>query len=183
MESSHSDHPVPADLSLLEVADELFDVQIGDADNDFGHHDAEASDAERRSSMKKIELDEAQLRRRLTSQQFQILRRKATEPAFSGKYVDLEEPGLYRCAACESAIFSAKDKFHSGSGWPSFGAPVTEASVDEQPDESHGMKRMEVTCARCGSHLGHVFPDGPGPVGTRYCINSAALEFEPERQV
>ena len=118
-------------------------------------------------------------RRELTDEQYNILREKGTERAFSGEYWDLKEPGTYRCAGCGQPLFDAETKFESGSGWPSFYAPVDEGNVDTETDRSFGMVRTEVLCSRCGGHLGHAFDDGPQPTGLRYCINSAALDYEP----
>jgi len=128
----------------------------------------------------KIIKTEEEWKQELTPEQYYILRQKGTERAFTGEYTDTEDAGEYKCAACGQVLFESGTKFHSGCGWPSFYA--TEASkVDEHVDTSHGMRRTEVTCSRCGGHLGHVFPDGPPPTGLRYCINSAAIDFEPAK--
>lgn len=123
---------------------------------------------------------DAQWRARLTPEQYAVCRQHGTEPAFTGKYWDEKTPGTYHCAACGQALFGSDAKYDSGTGWPSFYAPIEPAAVATQEDATHGMRRVEVHCARCGSHLGHVFPDGPRPTGLRYCINSVALELEPE---
>ena len=128
----------------------------------------------------KLEQSDAEWRERLTPEQFHVLRQKGTERAFTGKYWNTKTPGTYRCAACGQELFSADTKYDSGSGWPSFTQPMEAGQVDEHVDTSHGMNRTEVTCSRCGSHLGHVFPDGPAPTGLRYCINSVSLSLEPE---
>ena len=124
-------------------------------------------------------LTDAEWRDRLSPEQYRILREAGTEPPFSGALNDEKRPGEFRCAACGELLFQSNDKFDSGSGWPSFTAPAEGEKVDEHTDLSHGMKRVEIRCSACDSHLGHVFPDGPGPTGLRYCVNSASLEFEP----
>lgn len=128
--------------------------------------------------MERMEKSDAEWRRELPPERYRILREKGTEPAFTGVYWDHHGDGVYRCAACDQPLFDSVDKFESGSGWPSFVRPKEGEAVETEEDLSHGMRRTEVVCARCGSHLGHVFEDGPDPTGLRYCINSGALEFE-----
>jgi len=119
-------------------------------------------------------------RQELAPEQYEVLRLKGTEPPFTGKYVYAKDSGMYRCAGCGADLFHSGTKFDSGTGWPSFTEPAVVESVETFTDTSHGMVRTEVLCRRCGGHLGHVFPDGPGPNGLRYCINSCSLELEPD---
>ncbi len=121
-----------------------------------------------------------ELRARLTAEQYAVTQQAATERAFTGAYWDHHGEGMYRCIVCEEPLFQSDTKFDSGSGWPSFFKPSADGAIAEHSDTSHGMTRVEVTCAKCGSHLGHVFPDGPNPTGLRYCINSASLNFTDE---
>lgn len=128
--------------------------------------------------MNKVDRSDAEWRATLTPEQYRILRQGGTEPPGSGELLHVKEKGEFRCAACGEPLFSSDTKYESGSGWPSFTAPASADAVKELSDASHGMVRTEVRCARCEGHLGHVFPDGPGPEGLRYCINSGALEFD-----
>lgn len=128
----------------------------------------------------KMTLSDAEWRERLSPEQYHILREAGTERAFTGQYEQNKAAGEYACAGCGAPLFSSDAKYNSGSGWPSYYQPVSPGAVEEHRDMSHGMTRIEARCAKCDSHLGHVFPDGPRPTGLRYCINSASLNFTPK---
>ncbi|MEX1181616.1 MAG: peptide-methionine (R)-S-oxide reductase MsrB [Gemmatimonadota bacterium] len=130
--------------------------------------------------MEKVRKSEADWKRELSPEQYRILRQKGTERPFTGEYNAEKRPGVYRCAACGEPLFSSDTKYDSGSGWPSFYAPIDSEHVATEEDGSLGMRRVEVMCARCESHLGHVFPDGPAPTGERFCVNSASLKLDPK---
>ena len=128
----------------------------------------------------KITKSDEEWRAQLTPEQYQIARQAGTEPAFSGKYNDSKDPGMFHCVCCGTALFNSGEKFDSGTGWPSFWKPVTEDAVETKVDRAYGMERNEVVCSRCDAHLGHVFPDGPPPTGLRFCMNSASLDLKPK---
>jgi peptide-methionine (R)-S-oxide reductase len=128
--------------------------------------------------VEKIEKADEEWKKTLTPEQYHVLREKGTERPFTGEYADTHDDGMYRCAGCGNPLFSSDTKYESGSGWPSFYQPIAKDAVETETDRKFGMTRNEVLCARCGGHLGHVFPDGPEPTGLRYCMNSAALKLE-----
>jgi peptide-methionine (R)-S-oxide reductase len=128
----------------------------------------------------KVQKTQEEWRKELTPEQYRILRQKGTEMPFSGEYETTTDPGVYKCAACGQELFLSDTKFDAGCGWPSFYQPAAEGTIDEHEDNTLGRRRIEVTCSRCGGHLGHVFPDGPKPTGLRYCINSVSLKMDPK---
>jgi peptide-methionine (R)-S-oxide reductase len=130
--------------------------------------------------LEKVEKNNDEWQAELTSEQYDVLRRKGTEPAFTGEYWDTKEKGVYRCAGCGQELFSSDTKFDSGTGWPSFYQPMGDEAVEMEDDRSLFMSRTEVLCSSCGGHLGHVFDDGPNPTGKRYCINSCSLDLDPQ---
>jgi peptide-methionine (R)-S-oxide reductase len=137
-----------------------------------------ANEADKADQADKIEKSDAEWRAQLDSERYEVCRLKGTEPPFSGKYNACKDEGVYRCSCCGNELFRSDEKFDSGTGWPSFTDPITQGSVRTETDQSHGMQRVEVMCARCDAHLGHVFEDGPAPSGKRYCMNSVSLDLD-----
>jgi len=130
---------------------------------------------------REVEMTDEEWRERLSPDQYAVLRRSATEPAWSGELLHVDSDGVFHCAGCEAELFSTDNKFESGSGWPSFDRAMKAGTIEEHEDRTLGMRRIEIRCARCGGHLGHVFPDGPTETGQRYCVNSLALSFSPDK--
>ena len=142
---------------------------------------ASSESSKEKTVPEKVTKSDQEWQQQLSTEQFYVLRRKGTERAFTGAYHNSKEKGVYHCAACDNALFSSDAKFDSGTGWPSYWQAIAAENIETETDASHGMKRVEVKCSKCGSHLGHVFDDGPKPTGLRYCINSVALKFEKQR--
>lgn len=136
------------------------------------------TDEQTETAADRVELSDSEWRERLNAAQYKVLREKATDVPFTGEFTHPGRRGTFRCAGCGAELFLSETQFDSGSGWPSFTAPVAKGAVDEETDRTYGMVRTEITCSRCGGHLGHVFPDGPGPTGQRYCVNSTALALD-----
>jgi peptide-methionine (R)-S-oxide reductase len=141
-----------------------------------------AQDKNKEEMDKPIVKTEEEWKKELSAEEYRVLRECGTEPAFTGKYYNHKEDGTYVCAGCGAELFSSDTKYDSGSGWPSFYAAVDKEAIKEELDTSYGMRRIEIKCAQCDSHLGHVFPDGPNPTGMRYCVNSVSLDFEKEKE-
>ncbi len=176
--------PFLAALLIMLTALVAFSAYAEKGDDSDTSQDCQETEKKDPGSMpmnKNVERTDEQWKEILTPEQYRILRGNGTEAAFTGEYYECKEPGIYRCAACGAPLFDSGDKYDSGSGWPSYTKPLDEGSVKLKQDKSHFMNRIEVLCERCGSHLGHVFDDGPGPDGKRFCINSGALDLDAKK--